>query len=338
MRNKHPMAKHPLHPHWRLLTLNCHEAWIHQLESLACPLDIIDGLPNRLVTSWDYRIRPLPINGRLITLSQAHATPGGYDCIIAHSIQDMMDVKEIPGARILVIHNRMESRVQSATVSQSIPEVQSILKNYLALVGGSVVAVSTAKGGSWGFSGCDVVEFGTDVDHYPPWRGTIAAGLRIANQIEQKKAILLWEFHQAAFADIPVTIVGVNPTMPDARPSKDWADLKETLAAHRFYIHTAHPELEDGYNMATVEAMAAGLPILGNCHPTSPVEHGKSGFLSDDPQALNQYARMLLQDQALAERLGQQARSRVVELFSLPRFAAGFKKAIEKAMHTTPAG
>ena len=38
--------------------------------------------------------------------------------------------------------------------------------------------------------------------------------------------------------------------------------------------------------MATVEAMAAGMPIIGNRHPDSPVEHGVNGFLSDDPAEL----------------------------------------------------
>jgi hypothetical protein len=30
----------------RLLTFNCHEAWVHRLEHLGYPMDIIDGLPD----------------------------------------------------------------------------------------------------------------------------------------------------------------------------------------------------------------------------------------------------------------------------------------------------
>ena len=70
---------------------------------------------------------------------------------------------------------------------------------------------------------------------------------------------------------MPVRFVGHNPDMPGVQAAESWDELKAILAAHRFYIHTAHPDYEDGYNMATLEAMAAGLPVLGNRHPTSPV-------------------------------------------------------------------
>ena len=69
-------------------------------------------------------------------------------------------------------------------------------------------------------------------------------------------------------------------------------------------MHTASPELEDGYNMATLEAMATGLPILGNAHPSSLIEHGKNGFMSNDPENLASYARKLLETPELRARWG----------------------------------
>jgi hypothetical protein len=83
--------------------------------------------------------------------------------------------------------------------------------------------------------------------------------------------------------------------------------------------------------MATLEAMAAGLPVLGNRHPSSPVEHGVSGFLSDEPEELNSYARLLIRDKDLAGRMGAAARRSVIERFSIQRFATRFKKSIETA-------
>ena len=92
--------------------------------------------------------------------------------------------------------------------------------------------------------------------------------------------------------------------MDRVHPADDWDHLKQIFSQHRFYIHTADPRLEDGCNMATLEAMAAGLPVLGNRHPTSPVEHGVSGWLSDDPVELRAYALRLLDDHDLARRMG----------------------------------
>ena len=83
--------------------------------------------------------------------------------------------------------------------------------------------------------------------------------------------------------------------------------------------------------MASLEAMAAGMPVLGNRHPTSPIQHGKSGFLSDDPHELQKYARILLEDRELAIKMGRQAQKIVLERFSTDRFRESFLKSIETA-------
>jgi glycosyltransferase involved in cell wall biosynthesis len=142
---------------------------------------------------------------------------------------------------------------------------------------------------------------------------------------------LLWDFHEKAFDGIPVRLVGYNPGMPGVAAAESWDDLKRILQSHRFYIHTADPRLEDGYNMATIEAMAAGLPILGNRHPNSPVRHGVSGFLSDEPDELRKYAGMLLEDGRLAALMGQQARKTAMENFSIGTFRESFLRSIETA-------
>jgi glycosyltransferase involved in cell wall biosynthesis len=66
-------------------------------------------------------------------------------------------------------------------------------------------------------------------------------------------------------------------------------------------------------NMATLEAMAAGLPVLGNCHPTSPSRHAVGGFLSNDPEELRAFARRLLRDPDLATQMGAEDSCRIVQ-------------------------
>ncbi|MCX7966362.1 MAG: hypothetical protein N2596_07045, partial [Syntrophorhabdaceae bacterium] len=88
----------------RLLVFNCHEAWVYQLGSLNYELDIIDGLPGRYTSTWDKRMRPVPPNARLVGLEDVLIEKNRYTSIIAHNISDLMDVKSIPGPRILVVH------------------------------------------------------------------------------------------------------------------------------------------------------------------------------------------------------------------------------------------
>jgi hypothetical protein len=314
----------------RLLTPNCHEAWVHQLGYLGCEIDIIDGLPGRYCNQWDKRMRPVPKGGVLTTLDKVLQLRPSYDCIVVHNITDLLDLKTLPGPRLLVIHETLDSRIRQHGLTMFPDQLRLLTQHYLELVGGHILAISALKAKTWGFID-DIVENCVNVHEYLPWSGTVASGLRVSNQITGRKKVLLWDFHEAAFKDVPVRLVGFNPDMPGVSPSKDWDDLKSILSSHRFFIHTAHPDLEDGYNSATLEAMAAGLPILGNKNPSSPVEHGVSGFLSDEPEELRYYARLLLQDKDLAGRMGEAARKKVSECFPAEHFATRFRKSMERA-------
>ena len=313
-----------------LLVFNCHEAWVYQLGALGYSLDIIAGLKGRFKQLWDEQMRPMPSNARLISLAQAQQSKTDYYCIIAHNISDLLDVRLRPEPRLIVIHSTLEGRVQEEKPDVDPEKMKQMLHTYLELVAGHAVPASMLKGRSWGFTE-DIVPFGADPTEYPPYSGRDSCGLRVCNFIENRKRILLWDLHEKAFADIAVRLVGHNPNLPGVAAAENWHCLKSMFQSHRFYIHTADPELEDGYNMATLEAMAAGMPVLGNCHPTSPVRHGISGFLSDDPGELGKYARMLLEDRDLAVKMGRQARRTVEEKFSLARFRDAFRRSIETA-------
>ncbi len=312
-----------------LLTLNCHEAWVYQLGYLSAQVDIIDGLPNRYTASWDKRMRPVPVNARLISFDQALSEGKMYDCIITHNITDMMDVKNIPGPRILVLHGTLDARMNEETNKER-DQIRTGLEQYLQLVGGHVVAVSESKRNSWGLKS-DVVLNGVKINDYPTWEGNIPAGIRGANQISLKQNVLLWEFHKEAFKDVPIKIIGYNPDMPGIEPAADWKDLKNNLQSHRFFVHTADPALEDGFNMAVFEAMAAGLPIIGNQHPTSPITHGVDGYLASTPQKLEKYALRLIDDRKLAMKMGSAARELAKKKYSSHRFARNFQQAIKIA-------
>jgi len=313
-----------------LLVFNCHEAWVSQLAVLGYELDIIVGLKGQYKGTWDRQMRPIPPNSRLLSLSDALQSNTDYYCIIAHNITDLLDVKLRPEPRLMVIHSTLEGRALEERSDVQPENMKEMLHKYIELIGGHVVSVSMLKGASWGFSD-DIVPFCVDPDDYPPYEGNEACGLRICNFVQNRKSILLWDLHEQAFGGLDVRIVGYNPSLPGVSAARDWGHLKEMLKSHRFYIHTADPQLEDGYNMATVEAMAAGMPILGNEHPGSPVEHGVSGFLSDDPNELGKFARMLLENRRLAVTMGQQARKTAIEKFSTTNFRQAFLQSIESS-------
>ena len=303
---------------------------MYQLRVLAQSMDVVVGLKGRHTDGWDVAMRPVPSNARIVRLADVVAVAPSYYCTVAHNLTDLLDVKTLPGPRLLVIHQTLESIIREQRSTVPPDEFRVAVARYVAMIGAHVMAVSGLKGRSWGFDE-DVVPFSADPSDYPAYQGDVPRGLRIANDIRAKANTLMWDFHERAFAGIPITLLGRNDDMPGVKPARDWSELKEVLSHHRFFVHTANPEMEDGYNMATLEAMAAGLPVLGNRHPTSPIEHGVSGFLSDDPAELRACAQRLLEDRQLAVRMGQEAQRALLRAFPVERFRAGFLASIERA-------
>jgi glycosyltransferase involved in cell wall biosynthesis len=315
----------------RLLVFDCHEAWVYQLRALNRPMDVVVGLRGRHTQGWDQHMRPVPPRARLIRHENLPRKSTPYGCIITHNLTDLLDAKNIPGPRILILHETLDGTALEQALPVSTGEFRATVAQFVRLTGTHVVAVSKLKGHSWGFEE-DIVTSSVDLGDYRPWEGNLARGLRVANHVGRRPRTLLWDFHQRAFDGLPVTLVGHNPGIEGAAgAARDWSDLQETFRRHRFYIHTADPLLEDGYNMATMEAMAAGLPVLGNRNPTSPIEHGVSGFLADDPAELRSYALRLLADPELAARLGKAARAVAERRFSAGRFKSDFTRSIETA-------
>ncbi len=321
-------VKHPATG--RLLVFNCHEAWVHQLEGIGYELDIVVGLPGRAIATWDERMRPVPAGARLLSLEEALSSRTQYAALVLHSVTDLLDVKTLEGPKLIVIHNTLEGRVADQEEADDAPRLAETLKQFLSMTSVRAVAVSALKARSWGV-GDEILPFGVDPNAYLPHTGVLARGIRVSNQFNRRRNILLVDLHEQAFSGLPMTLVGHNPDIEGSGAARDWPHLKELLSTHRFYVHTANPQLEDGYNMASLEAMASGLPVLGNVHPSSPIVHGKSGFSSNDPEQLRRYAELLLGDAELAARLGAEAKRVAAARFHVHGFRTGFRQAILNA-------
>jgi len=323
-------------PSRRLLVFGCHEAWVALLAGLGRPLDIVTGLKGR-VGGWDARARVLPPETRFISIADVETGHDTYECAILHSLSDLRDLGGVDVPRLVVFHATLEGRLVEEGSALTPADLRALARRYLHLKRAEAVAVSALKARSWGLEE-DPIPPGIDVAAMPAHRGDVAAGVRVANRVASRRRILAWDFHERAFHGLPIRLIGDNPGWRTAGPARSWDHLCDALASHRFYVHTADPELEDGYNLAMLEAMACGLPIVGNPHPTSPIEHGVSGFLHEDPATLGTLAARLLADPGLAARLGAAARRTVERRFTPAAFHSGLAVAIDRARRRWNAG
>ena len=97
----------------------------------------------------------------------------------------------------------------------------------------------------------------------------------------------------------------------------------------------------EGFPLATLEAMAAGLPVLATAVGGVPeqVRHLETGILvaPDDPAEIAQWIVRLHDDDALRTRLGEAARAHVLASFTLSAQAEGLDHAYDLALRRAAA-
>lgn len=313
----------------RLLTFNCHEGYVHLLGKLGLDMDVVDGLPGRYTGGWDQRMRPVPPRARLI--APADLTKDvRYDVVIAHNVLDLLDARAVDAPKILVLHVSLNARAAEEPNAPPPAEMSRQVQQYLSLIGGVAVAVSDSKRDSWRMA-CQVIRPAVDAEEWRGYEGTNATLLRVANQVNARRARFAWNAHERVVEGLPFELVGHNPDVPGSEPSRGWDHLRELYRTRRAYVHTADGALEDGYNLALLEAMATGMPAVSTRAPGSPIVDGDNGFLDDDADVLHDKARSLLADPALAHRMGARAREAVLDQFGVSAFVSGWHSAIERA-------
>lgn len=96
------------------------------------------------------------------------------------------------------------------------------------------------------------------------------------------------------------------------------------------------PSLAEAFGMAVVEAMMAGLPVIGTTGNglADVIEQERTGILvaPGDAPALASALRRLLQSPALSKQFGDAGRERAVKEFSAAKMAAGFSKLYEELL------
>jgi hypothetical protein len=313
----------------RVLTFNCHEGYVHLLGKLGFDMDVVDGLPGRYTGRWDERMRPVPACARLIALGDV-TSRSKYDAVIAHNVLDLLDARAVDAPKILVLHVSLSARAVEEPNGPTPDEMSRQVQQYLSLIGGIAVAVSESKRESWRLS-CDVIRPAVDPDEWNGYHGADSTLLRVANQVNARRARFAWSTHESIVDGLPFRLVGHNPDVSGAEASRGWDHLRDVYRSHRAYVHTAEPTLEDGYNLALLEAMATGMPVVSTAAPGSPVRDGDNGFVGADARALHDGARALLSDRGLAERMGARARETVLDEFSVNAFVSGWRSSIDRA-------
>jgi glycosyltransferase involved in cell wall biosynthesis len=174
-----------------------------------------------------------------------------------------------------------------------------------------------------------VIEHGVVVPDGVRYRGTLERGIVAINHLAQRGRRLGADLYAALRTEVPLDLVGMAADGPGGLGEVEHARLPAFMADYRFFFH---PARYTSLGLAVIEAMMVGLPVVGLATTELPtvIENGRSGFISNRPEALAGTMRALLRDPGLARELGERGRHAALERFHIGRFVADWNRALAR--------
>lgn len=184
----------------------------------------------------------------------------------------------------------------------------------------------------WGFSPADasVIEHGIDTNFWKSeniQRKNLC--LSVVNEWPNRDWCCGWElwksivgFDNTSFT-IPVRVVGKNKGLSE--PAKSIIDLKNIYNTSSIFLNTS---LHSPVPTVLLEAMSCGCAVVSTatCMIPEIIKHGENGFISNDPNELKSYINLLLSNENIARKMGDEARKTIETKFNITNFINNWNK------------
>ena len=234
-------------------------------------------------------------------------------------------------------------RVIWRTIGQSVYWVEALLRPYREQ-GLEIVRYSPRERMIPGYIGEDeVIRFYKDPNEYGKWVGNKLNVITINQMMKQRGIDCNYNLFHSVCKGLPVKLFGPNNEgVPENAGMVTYEQMKNEMRENRvfFYTGTRIPS----YTLGFIEAFMTGIPIVSvsEIHGNHPlyqqrtfeihemIEHGKEGFVSDNPSELNLYLQELLNNHDLAKRISENARNKAIQLFGKENIKKQWKKYLNK--------
>jgi len=190
----------------------------------------------------------------------------------------------------------------------------------------------------------DVISIATDISRFASIQRKPEKNILCIARLEKEKGVdeLLHAFSHLheQYPDYSLTIVGDGSLRKELDIGLEGVEFVGSQSDVRSYLERAglyvQPSSFEGWGLAVVEAAAAGLPIVMSDVGLAGevIKDGESGLIvpPGDAHALAEAIETLLEDPALAERLGAQAKKAVQSLPTPERSVELVRNALEKTL------
>ncbi len=164
-----------------------------------------------------------------------------------------------------------------------------------------------------------VIEHGVTVPDGVRYSGELRRGLVVINNIRKRGRRLGLDVFEEVRTRVPLDIVGMRSEEVGGLGEIGHDSLAQFEARYRFLFN---PIRYTSLGLAVCEAMLLGMPVVGiaSTEMSKTVQDGVSGYIDTNVNALIHHMNNLLEDHALAKKLGDGARASAEKRFDIRRF------------------
>jgi glycosyltransferase involved in cell wall biosynthesis len=164
------------------------------------------------------------------------------------------------------------------------------------------------------------IDHGVFISDTVSYSGELPRGIVVVNHLTRRGRRVGADVFQRLRESVPLDLIGMESETLGGLGEIFPPMLPQFVSHYRFFFN---PIRWTSLGLAVIEAMMAGLPIVGlaSTELVTVIRNGESGFVDTDPQKLIEPMRRLLVDAGEARRLGANARRYARERFGIDRFA-----------------
>lgn len=157
------------------------------------------------------------------------------------------------------------------------------------------------------------------------YKGILHKGAVVINNLPQRGRRLGADIFLDIKKHIPLDLIGIDSERYGGIGEVPLSELPELLSCYRFFFN---PIRYTSLGLSVCEAMILGLPVIGlaTTEMVTAIDNNVSGFLDTNPMNLIEKMELLLNNKALAEKMGKSARKQAEERFNIQRFTTEWRQ------------
>jgi hypothetical protein len=278
------------------------------------------NLPNH--KTWDTDYAPIPDNYTILDSIPPYLD---FDMVLSHTSCDRLQIAHniLSETNIGVLDRLSVPLLRHTHVLPDVRmDVQEQVKNFQSIPVDRNSFISEFNMNAWGYtnSNASFVEHGVDTDFWKPSSSVTKRQnlcLSVVNDWPNRDWCCGFNLWRETVDGLPVMVVGKSPGFSE--PAKSTEDLRNIYQHAKIFYNTS---LHSPVPTVMLEAMACGCAIVSTatCMIPEIIKNGENGFISNDPQELKKYLELLLSDDELAEKMGNNARKTIEERYNLNLF------------------